>query len=353
MRNGAAAVVLTALSCDAGERAYCFTRRANGSAVAGGWRATGWVWPYVALAVFNHTMAPTTPNRIWLEVPYGEKDAAKAAGARWDGTERAWFAPRPGMVALQRWIGRAPLSQTLPGEDRSFGSELFVDLVPSTCWFTNVRSCIDRRDWDRLRHMVYRRAGNKCEACGAERDPGAGRWLEAHERWRYHEAKRVQQLARIICLCTFCHEATHFFFTAEVRGHRHRVLQQLMDVNGWSVDIAEQHVRTAYKDWERRSVTYWSLDLSILTNVGISVNQPPAAADRALVAASLERQPSLLNHLPDIDRATLVKAAVRQATPAPGWYPDPSRRYPHRWWDGSKWTDYVASGFMSSPTDAR
>lgn len=236
-------------------------------------------------------MAPTTPNRIWLEVPYSEKDAAKAAGARWDPTERAWFAPRPGMAALERWTGRAPLPQTLPGEDRSFGSGLFVDLVPSSCWFTNVRSCVERRDWDRLRHMVYRRAGNKCEVCGAERDAVASRWLETHERWKYDDAMRVQHLARIICLCTFCHEATHFFFTAEIRGHRDRALQQLMDVNGWSVDSAEQHVDTAYRDWERRSVTHWSLNLSILTNAGIHLNEPPAAADRAHIAGLLQRRP--------------------------------------------------------------
>jgi hypothetical protein len=254
--------------------------------------------PPVAPAVFNHIVAPTTSNRIWLEVPYHEKDAAKAAGARWDPTERAWFAPRPGMAALERWTARAPLPHTLPGEDRSFGAGLFVDLVPSSCWFTNVRSCVNRRDWDRLRHMVYRRAGNKCEACGAERDPAAGRWLEAHERWKYHDAMRVQRLARIICLCTFCHEATHFFFTAEIRGRRDRALQQLMHVNGWSVDSAEQHVDAAYSDWERRSLTCWSLNLSVLINAGIRVERPPAAADRAHIAASLQERPE-----PDEQRA--------------------------------------------------
>ncbi|HXO54182.1 MAG TPA: hypothetical protein VN888_24880 [Mycobacterium sp.] len=37
--------------------------------------------------------------------------------------------------------------------------------------------------WDRLRRMVYRRAKDRCEACGAGRDPDVGKWLEAHERW--------------------------------------------------------------------------------------------------------------------------------------------------------------------------
>jgi len=29
---------------------------------------------------------------------------------------------------------------------------------------------------------------------------------------------------------------------------------------------------------------------------------------------------------------------------APGWHPDPSGRWQVRWWDGSAWTDHVATG---------
>ncbi|MGB4779854.1 DUF5710 domain-containing protein [Microbacterium sp.] len=49
-------------------------------------------------------MAP----RIWLDVAYREKDQAKAAGARWDPQTRRWYAPRPGMRALGRWLPPAP-----------------------------------------------------------------------------------------------------------------------------------------------------------------------------------------------------------------------------------------------------
>lgn len=35
-------------------------------------------------------------NRVWLDVPFGEKDEAKALGARWDAGARRWYAPRPG-----------------------------------------------------------------------------------------------------------------------------------------------------------------------------------------------------------------------------------------------------------------
>ncbi len=31
--------------------------------------------------------------RVWLDVPYEEKDAAKAGGARWDPQALRWYAP--------------------------------------------------------------------------------------------------------------------------------------------------------------------------------------------------------------------------------------------------------------------
>jgi hypothetical protein len=30
------------------------------------------------------------------------------------------------------------------------------------------------------------------------------------------------------------------------------------------------------------------------------------------------------------------------AGPPPGWFPDPSGRFDHRWWDGTRWTDLVS-----------
>jgi len=92
-------------------------------------------------------------------VPFSDKDAAKAAGARWSPQQRRWFAPRPDIRELDPWLALPELPPLLPGEDRTFGSGLFVDLIPKSCWFTNVRSCVDTRHWDRLRRMVYDRAG--------------------------------------------------------------------------------------------------------------------------------------------------------------------------------------------------
>jgi len=36
------------------------------------------------------------------------------------------------------------------------------------------------------------------------------------------------------------------------------------------------------------------------------------------------------------------------ANVAAGWYPDPTGRFDHRYWDGSAWTDYAARGGVQS-----
>jgi hypothetical protein len=33
---------------------------------------------------------------------------------------------------------------------------------------------------------------------------------------------------------------------------------------------------------------------------------------------------------------------------APGWFPDPTRRHDHRWWDGGAWTAHVADAGVAS-----
>jgi hypothetical protein len=57
--------------------------------------------------------------RIWLDVPYAEKNEAKALGARWDASARRWYAPVVGLPGLERWAVRPDVPTLLPGEDRA------------------------------------------------------------------------------------------------------------------------------------------------------------------------------------------------------------------------------------------
>jgi hypothetical protein len=228
-------------------------------------------------------------SREWLDVPFSEKDQAKALGARWDPAAMRWYAPRSGMAKLAPWAALPDLPALLPGEDRSFGPGLFVDLVPSSCWFTNARSCIAARDWERVRRLVVGRAGRRCEVaeCGRTEDRAQGVWLEAHERWEYIAAAQVQVLRRLVCLCTWCHTTTHYGL-AGIRGVGREAFAHLLTVTGMTAAAGEKHVDAASALWHQRSATAWDLDLSILTDAGVSLARAAGAGATRAQAAGRE-----------------------------------------------------------------
>ncbi len=221
--------------------------------------------------------------RLWLDVSYAEKDTAKSLGARWDQSERRWYAPADRVEQLEAWAALPALPDPLPGEDRAFGSGLFVDLIPTSCWFTNVRTCVRPADWNRVKTLVVGRTGQRCEACGTAAERAHGLRSEAHERWSYDEASRVQTLRRLVCLCTRCHRATHFGF-AEVTKQGPQAHAHLCAVNGWSTADADTHIASAARLWRARSAVAWSLDLSILAAAGVVPSPAPAASDRRRIA---------------------------------------------------------------------
>lgn len=248
---------------------------------------------------------PRGGGRVYLEVSYSEREQAKALGARWDPAARRWWAPPAATAARQRWPARPEVPALLPGEDRTFGAGLFVDLVPTTCWFTNVRSSVAPGDWERLRRTILNRAGRRCEACGHGEGRATRRWLEAHERWEFDDHTSVQALRRLILLCSWCHQATHMGL-AEIRGHGREAFDHLCAVTEMSEDQAQDHIDDAYALWRTRNTRDWTLDLRILTTAGIELAPPPDRRHRARIAADT---------LADLDAA--------DATPHEPAEPDP------------------------------
>ncbi|NMP22644.1 DUF5710 domain-containing protein [Sulfobacillus harzensis] len=215
--------------------------------------------------------------KLYLAVPYADRERAKTLGARWDPVVKSWYVSDPQSPALQIWAAETPLPNPLPGEDRSFGSGLFVDLIPESCWFTNVRSAVDPRDWDRVRRYVYHRAGYRCEACGTRGS------LHAHERWDYDSGRRVQTLKRLVALCPDCHLSTHFGY-ANVTGRTDQALHHLMAVNHWSETEARHHIQQAFNVWQERNRWNWILDLGILEKSGIRIVNPVNSDNRRQIA---------------------------------------------------------------------
>jgi hypothetical protein len=142
---------------------------------------------------------------------------------------------------------------------------LTIELVPRTCWFSNVRDRVPREDWDRIRKQVYERAGHRCEVCGGR---GSRHPVECHEVWEYNETTAVQRLVRMIALCPACHEVKHMGL-AGIKGRGEIAAAHLAEVNGWNPQVTAAYIDQAFAVWKDRSARTWSLDVSALTAYGI------------------------------------------------------------------------------------
>ncbi len=139
-------------------------------------------------------------------------------------------------------------------------SQLTIELVPRTAWFSNVRKMISRKDWDILRKESYKKANYKCEICGGigKRYP-----VECHEVWEYDDDKHVQKLLRLISLCPSCHEVKHIGL-AGVRGRGEIAKEHLAKTNGWSKQKTDKYVIEQFDIWKIRSSYTWEIDLTWL-----------------------------------------------------------------------------------------
>lgn len=143
---------------------------------------------------------------------------------------------------------------------------LTIELVPQTCWFSNVRSNVSTADWNKLKKISARQAGNKCEICNGQGD----KWpVECHEIWHYDDEKKIQSLNGLISLCPSCHEVKHMGF-ANMQNRGHIAQDHLAKINGWSQEKTSQYVQKQFDVWLERSKYEWKLDISWLEKQGIS-----------------------------------------------------------------------------------
>jgi hypothetical protein len=209
----------------------------------------------------------------YLDVPYSEKDNAKLLGARWDSNTKQWYSENNNTnleLLLSKWkINSTPI--ILNGEDRSFGSnDLFVDLIPKSCWFINIRSSIQKNDWDRLRKHIYQRANYICECCKINTKQH-NTWLEAHERWKYDYTTKTQKLMRLIALCHECYQTTHIGL-AQINDKYEEATNHLKKVRNFSDAECQLHIHEAFNTWRERNKYRWKLDITLITNNGIKLN---------------------------------------------------------------------------------
>ena len=167
----------------------------------------------------------------------------------------------------------------LVGEDRTFGgNDLFIDLIPKSCWFTNVRTSIKGSSWDKLRKFIYERVNYKCECCNLDTKNSSIK-LEAHERWSYDTERKTQKLMRIIALCEKCHLVTHFG-RAKIIGYENEAREHLINVRKFNTEEVKEHIQNAYKIWRERNKFNWTLDLELIEKNNIELVKKYSDIDR-------------------------------------------------------------------------
>lgn len=147
--------------------------------------------------------------------------------------------------------------------------KLDIELVPQTCWFSNVRFAVSKSRWDTIKSAVAAKAWNVCRICG---DVGPKHPVECHEIWHYDDVKLIQKLTGMIALCPNCHMVKHFGF-AQISGKSEKAIKHLMKINELTRLTAEATVKRAFVVWERRSKKQWKLDISTLSEYGIDVSK--------------------------------------------------------------------------------
>ncbi len=139
------------------------------------------------------------------------------------------------------------------------GMKLNFELVPDSCWYSNLRSVLPPGGWDIVRKKAYARAGGKCMICGA-----LTARLEAHEQWSYDEKNAVQKLENVIAVCHACHEVIHIGRT-QLMGREKEASEHFMKVNNCTYAEYRRALGEANEAHRRRNkIPEWKLDISKL-----------------------------------------------------------------------------------------
>jgi len=137
--------------------------------------------------------------------------------------------------------------------------KLSIELVPQTCWYSNLREKIPEYKWKKLREQVIAKANNVCEICG-----NGGR-LYCHEVWEYNDRKRIQRLVGFVALCELCHLVKHIgrssILASRGKLDFDAVVRHFRNINKVSLEEFEKHKTEAFKQWRKRSHYQWRTEL--------------------------------------------------------------------------------------------
>lgn len=103
-------------------------------------------------------------ERVYLAVPYGERAAAKAAGAAWDKAAKSWYAgPKADMEKLQRWLPDNVSAQQAPAMTPQ---QEFADALQSMGCLLDADPKMEHPIMDGKKHRIAVEGDKKGEQAG-------------------------------------------------------------------------------------------------------------------------------------------------------------------------------------------
>jgi hypothetical protein len=142
--------------------------------------------------------------------------------------------------------------------------KITVELIPKTCSYSNLRTLIPNKYWDKLRKMSYSEANHVCQVCGdSGKNQGYRHNVECHEIWGYDDKKKIQILLGLTSLCPMCHQVKHFGRASAI-GKQAEVLHHMEKINNWSHKECVTHIGKIMMEYLERSKYKWRLSLELL-----------------------------------------------------------------------------------------
>lgn len=137
--------------------------------------------------------------------------------------------------------------------------KLEIELVPNTVWYSSLHNLLPRKVWENMRNEIIREHGKKCQVCGETE----GR-MNLHEIWKYDDEKHIQKLEGFTLLCDMCHHVKHIGLAGILANQGkldyNEVVEHFCKVNGCTKKDFENHKRTAFETWRKRSEQQWKQD---------------------------------------------------------------------------------------------
>lgn len=139
---------------------------------------------------------------------------------------------------------------------------IFVNLIPSSMWYLNLRKLLDKQKWTDLSNEIRQEQNWTCQFCDISiKQLKQKRFFHCHEMWDFDDKNNIVKLVCLVCLCSYCHEATHFGY-ASIKGKSKASFWHICKVNKWDKTTTSNYLEACFEKWSQRSNKQWIIDLN-------------------------------------------------------------------------------------------